>query len=477
MDGDDAGRAARPGGSRGQHALAQRGQGLAAGVVEGGDEQHGSAGGEGEGGAGEEDEGGGGAARLSRGLRLVAGAPREAARELVGAQRGGSRQRRHDVQHEAGLLVGLQRVDGDKEQRGHDEQRGGGARGRAAQRGGHEHERDERVEQQARQGRRQVVVPGAGAPGGCVAADDVEDKGVELGPEREGGRRQSPGQRHGVDKGRDGVPHVRVDGHRQHERHGGGDGDDAHDLLHRGQRAHHKHAGDAGEQQRDLGAEHDGRKHQQAEGDADAAGRLARRPSRRRAHQKGKGQRRQKQGKRVGQRARGVEEHVELARLQHHVPARGGPAGGGGEGAREAKQGGSVGEAEDGAHGELGGGARERGAGKNGEARVRRGQQRLGHAGQQDGADKGAWHGAGEGGVVEARGEAGGGAAPDGGAKGEDVVGGLDVEGLLDLGVGGEGEVEEDEAGEEEREEDVCEGRGVRRGASASRPRGHRTYR
>ena len=39
----------------------------------------------------------------------------------------------------------------------------------------------------------------------------------------------------------------------------------------------------------------------------------------------------------------------------------------------------------------------------------------------------------------------------------QDVMGGLDVEGLLDFGVGGEEEVDEDDEGEEEGQEGIWE--------------------
>lgn len=66
----------------------------------------------------------------------------------------------------------------------------------------------------------------------------------------------------------------------------------------------------------------------------------------------------------------------------------------------------------------------------------------LADAGEEDGADKSARDGAGEGGVIVGEGEAVVDVA-GGGAVDEDVVGGLEVEGLLDFGVGGDEEVDE----------------------------------
>ena len=83
------------------------------------------------------------------------------------------------------------------------------------------------------------------------------------------------------------------------------------------------------------------------------------------------------------------------------------------------------------------------------------GNDGLGEAGQQHRADEGPRDGAGEGEVVVGGGQpvvdVRGGRAVD-----EHIVGGLDVERLLDLGVGGDDEVEQHEGRDGEREEGVC---------------------
>lgn len=75
--------------------------------------------------------------------------------------------------------------------------------------------------------------------------------------------------------------------------------------------------------------------------------------------------------------------------------------------------------------------------------------------GEEHGADEGAGHGAGEVEVVIGGAQAGGDVA-GGRAVDEDIVGGLDVEGLLYLCVRGQQEVEGDEGGNEPQEEEVC---------------------
>lgn len=83
--------------------------------------------------------------------------------------------------------------------------------------------------------------------------------------------------------------------------------------------------------------------------------------------------------------------------------------------------------------------------------------KRLADTGEQNGADKSTRHGAREGEVVVGDGEAlrdvTGGSAVD-----EDVVGGLEVEGLLDFGVGRDEEVDEGDDEEERAELDVFVG-------------------
>lgn len=83
------------------------------------------------------------------------------------------------------------------------------------------------------------------------------------------------------------------------------------------------------------------------------------------------------------------------------------------------------------------------------------GNDGLGEAGQQHRADEGPGDGAGEGEVVVGGGQpvvdVRGGRAVD-----EHIVDGLDVERLLDLGVGGDDEVEQHEGRDGEREEGVC---------------------
>lgn len=134
---------------------------------------------------------------------------------------------------------------------------------------------------------------------------------------------------------------------------------------------------------------------------------------------------------------------MKLAHAQEHPPPRGGGPERAGGGIPEDEQGGGVGEGQDGAHDEL----RVAEAGD--------GDERLAHAGEQDGADKGAGHDAGEGevvvGVQEARAHRGRGRAVD-----EDVVRGLQVERLLDLGVGRDEDVREGQEEEQRVEQQVC---------------------
>ena len=133
---------------------------------------------------------------------------------------------------------------------------------------------------------------------------------------------------------------------------------------------------------------------------------------------------------------------MELARLEQHVPPCHTGAVGAAEIASKDVHASSVEEPEDGPHDELG--VLEANEGDNG----------LGKSGQEDGADKGAGDGAGEGEVVVGGGEP----VMDVGGRGavnENIVGGLHVEGLLDLGVGGDDEVQEDEGGDQEGEEGV----------------------
>lgn len=76
-------------------------------------------------------------------------------------------------------------------------------------------------------------------------------------------------------------------------------------------------------------------------------------------------------------------------------------------------------------------------------AKAQRRNQRLADPREEHGADKRARHGAGKGEVVVALREGGGRAVAEGRAVEEHVVGGLQVERLLDLGVRGEEEVQE----------------------------------
>lgn len=86
------------------------------------------------------------------------------------------------------------------------------------------------------------------------------------------------------------------------------------------------------------------------------------------------------------------------------------------------------------------------------------GNQRLAQAGEDDRADKGARHGAGEREVVVGGAQAAA-DVDDGRAVDEDVVRGLQVEGLLDLGVGGDDEVDEGDEDEEGVYEQIYRGK------------------
>lgn len=143
----------------------------------------------------------------------------------------------------------------------------------------------------------------------------------------------------------------------------------------------------------------------------------------------------QPEGKHVGQRPREVVHDVKLPDHEGDPPPRRALPEGGPQRIAEDEEGGGVEGAEGGAYDELS------------MAEASEGDQGLGDAGEEQGTDEGARDGAREGEVVEAGGEAGADGG-GGGAVDEDVVGGLYVEGLLDLCVGGEQEV--DEGGEEE---------------------------
>lgn len=133
---------------------------------------------------------------------------------------------------------------------------------------------------------------------------------------------------------------------------------------------------------------------------------------------------------------------MKLACHQKHPPPGDGDAQCPGQGPGEVVETCGVEEAQDGANDELG-------IGEASEI-----DERLTRAGEEDGADEGARDGTGEGEMVVGGLEAGidivGRRAVD-----EDVVDGLDGEGLLDFGVWGDEEVEEDERGEDESKESI----------------------
>jgi hypothetical protein len=133
---------------------------------------------------------------------------------------------------------------------------------------------------------------------------------------------------------------------------------------------------------------------------------------------------------------------MELGHEQHNPPPRSSGAKGSGECIAKNEQATGVKQAEDTANEQLS------------VAEADEGKQRLGDAGEQDGTDKGTGHGAGEGRVIVGAGDAirrvGQGRAVD-----EDVVGSLQVERLLDLGVGGEKEVKQGDEDKEGAGEDI----------------------
>lgn len=138
----------------------------------------------------------------------------------------------------------------------------------------------------------------------------------------------------------------------------------------------------------------------------------------------------QAERKHIGQRPGGIEHNMELADLQHYVPPSHGGTTGIVELSPEKEEGIGIEPSEKGADDELA---------------VRVAEECCewpGDAGEQHGADEGPGHGAREGKVVVAGGQllvdAGEGSAID-----QDIVRGLDVEGLLDLGVGCYAEVDE----------------------------------
>lgn len=145
----------------------------------------------------------------------------------------------------------------------------------------------------------------------------------------------------------------------------------------------------------------------------------------------------QSKGKHVGQRPAQVKHHMELAHAQHHPPPR----------RRLPKrlphsppkhhQANGIKTPQHGPHDELR------------MLEPREGNQRLAHARQEHRPDKRPWHGAGESKMIirgrEPRVDVVGGRA-----VGEDVVGGLEVEGFFDFGVGRCEEVQQRDGEEEE---------------------------
>jgi hypothetical protein len=150
----------------------------------------------------------------------------------------------------------------------------------------------------------------------------------------------------------------------------------------------------------------------------------------------------QSKGKHVGQRPGGVEDDVELACLEEQITSCCPRAICASEVAGKYKQTSGVGQAQDGSHDELS--VLEANEGDNG----------LGKPGQQHGAYEGPGDGARKGEVVIGSGEL----VMDVGCwrpVDKHIVGGLDVEGFLDLGVGGNDEVGQDKSGCQEGKEGV----------------------